>query len=197
MGTKQKNIVAFSGSPRKGGNTDTLLDILISVIKKKDIEVDKVYLGDLNISGCKECFKCQKVVSVPGCAVEDDMQPLYDKILKTETIILATPVFTWAVSALTKVFLERWYCLAKFGQQGDGYISLLEGKKAALLVTAGGDEFDGADLVVEGFKRLLEFKRMESLGQLVIASVGSRKDILRNPQIKHKVDEFGQKIISW
>ena len=52
-----------------------------------------VYLQDKKISGCTECFACQKVEDRPGCAIKDDMRELYPKMLDADCILLATPVF--------------------------------------------------------------------------------------------------------
>lgn len=108
--------------------------------------------------------------------------------MRADINLLATPVFTWSAAVPLKAFLERWYCLAKF--HDDGYTSLLNGKKAALIVTAGADEFDGADLVVEMYRRLIEFKHMESKGHLVVASVLSKEDVSENKVVKDKIETF-------
>lgn len=72
-------IAAFLGSPREGGNTDTLLDMVLAKAESQDADTEKIYLAKMDISGCRECFGCQKHQDTPGCVVQDDMQLLYDK----------------------------------------------------------------------------------------------------------------------
>jgi len=181
-------ICAFLGSPRKKGNTAHLLNWVLEEAKNAGHKTESIYLQDKTISGCIECFACQKVIDKPGCSIKDDMQELYGKILEADCILIATPVFTWSVSALTKAFLERTYCFEKFSEDGS-YISLVEGKRCSLIVTAAGDEFDGADLVVESYKRMVEFHRMKDIGHLAAANI-QRKGDLSRPGVEQAVRNF-------
>jgi len=185
-------ICAFLGSPRKQGNTYQVLDQVITHAKDLGHKTELVYLQDKKISGCTECFACQKVAGKPGCSVKDDMQELYPKMLDADCILLATPVFCWSFSGQMKAFLDRTYCLEKFA--GDNsYTSLMEGKRSGLIVTAAGDEFEGADLVVEAYRRLSEFRRMKNIGHLVVANILTAQDLSR-PDIKEAARKFAGKI---
>ena len=172
-------ICAFLGSPRKKGNTAHILNWILEEAKNNGHKVELVYLQDQKISGCRECFTCQKIVDSPGCSIKDDMQKLYPKILEADCVLIATPIFTWAVSAMAKAFLERTYCFEKFSEDGS-YISLVEGKRCGLIVTAAGDEFEGADLVVESYRRMVEFHKMKNIGHLVVANIQAEKDLLKS-----------------
>ncbi|MBU0478493.1 flavodoxin family protein [bacterium] len=185
-------ICVFLGSPRKKGNTAHVLNWLLEEAKNNGHKVELVYLQDQKISGCKECFACQKIVDRPGCSIKDDMQRLYPKILEADCILIATPVFTWSVSALTKAFLERTYCFEKFSEDGS-YISFVEDKRCGLIVTAAGDEFEGADLVVESYRRMVEFHRMKNIGHLVVANIRTKKDLLK-PNVKQAARKFASSI---
>jgi len=181
-------ICVFLGSPRKKGNTAYLLNLVMEKMENTEHQTEIIYLQDKKISGCRENFACQKVINKPGCSIKDDMQELYLKILEADCILIATPVFCWSFSAQIKLFLDRLYCLEKYAVDGS-YISLVEGKRCGLIVTAGGDEFDGADLVVESYRRMVDFHRMENIGHLVAANIQRKKDFLRS-EIKQKVKEF-------
>ena len=181
-------ICAFLGSPRKEGNTVHVLNWILEECKKNGHEVELVYLQDQKISGCRECFACQKIVGKPECSIKDDMQKLYPKIFEADCIVIASPVFCWSFSAQTKAFLDRTYCFEKFSKDGS-YISLVEGKRCGLVVTAAGDEFEGADLVVESYRRMVEFHRMKDIGHLVVANIQTKKDILK-PSIERSARKF-------
>lgn len=189
---KKIKVCAFLGSPRKKGNTYSLLQEVLEETRKLGYETELVYLADKKFSGCRECFGCQKTKDKPGCAIRDDMQELYPKIISADCIVIATPVFCWSFSALTKAFLDRTYCLDKYADDGS-YISLVEGKKCGLIVTAGGDEFDGADLVVEGYSRMVEFHRMKDIGHLVGANIQAGKRLLKS-EFKKRAKKFAREI---
>ncbi len=120
------------------------------------------------------------------------MQDMYRKIMDSDVIIFACPIFCWSYPAQMKPFLDRTYCLDKFASDGT-YVSLVEGKKCGLLATAGGDEFDGADLVVEAHQRLASFHRMKDIGHLVVANFHG-PEVLEEPYIKERIESFCQKV---
>ncbi|MCM8785701.1 MAG: flavodoxin family protein [Candidatus Omnitrophica bacterium] len=182
-------ITAFLGSPRKYGNTFQLLKIVADEIIKVGHKIEIVYLIDKNIKGCIECFECQKVKDKPNCSIKDDMQNLYEKILNSDCILFASPVFCWSFSWLMKSFLDRTYCFDKYNEDGT-YISLVEGKKSGLILTAAGDEFEGADLVVESYLRMVEYHKMIDIGRIVVCNVLSERDIFENSEIKKKIENF-------
>ena len=162
----KSGITFFLGSPRKHGNTARLLDKVSESLEGKGVKSKTIYLPDYEIEPCSECFACQKTTKKPGCKIKDDMQKMYDKILASDVIVFAAPIFFWSYAAQIKPFIDRLFCLGKY--EVEPMIFLLKGKKCALVITAGGDEFDGADLVVEGFDRMAEFYQMRNLGHLVI-----------------------------
>ena len=87
-------VLAVVGSPRKGGNTDVLIDQMISGAARAGAEVEKIYLNDMKITPCQACMSCKKK---PGCVIKDDMQGLYPKIMAAEGLLFGTPVYWWTV----------------------------------------------------------------------------------------------------
>ncbi|HOK57050.1 MAG TPA: flavodoxin family protein [bacterium] len=182
-------ILSFLGSPRKDGNTAKVLGIVLEELNKNGHETEEIYLIDKKISGCIECYECQKIKDKPNCSIKDDMQELYEKILSSDCILITTPVFCWSFSWLIKSFIDRTFCFGKYNEDGT-YISLVENKKCGLIITAAGDEFEGADLVVESYSRMVEYHKMEDIGRIVICNVLSEKDIIDNPEVKRKIKNF-------
>ena len=106
------NILAIIGSPRKGKATDTLVDKAIEGVKAKhpDSIVTKINLVDYNIQYCKNCLTCRDAdTSKPlsKCIINDDMTQIYEEILKSDALILGTPVHSGYATALMMIFLER------------------------------------------------------------------------------------------
>ncbi len=189
----KQGITFFLGSPRKHGNTARLLEKLCGSLEEKGFKPKTVFLPDYEIKPCSECFACQKKKKKPGCKIKDDMQKMYEKVLAAEVIVFAVPVFFWSYAAQIKPFIDRLFCLGKY--EIEPMVSLLEGRKCALVITAGGDESDGADLVVEGFTRMAEFYRMKNLGHLVIGGY-TGQDMLGRKEVAAKIAAFADKLVS-
>jgi multimeric flavodoxin WrbA len=185
-------ITFFLGSPRKHGNTARLLDKVSESLEGKGVKSKTVFLPDYEIEPCSECFTCQKTAKKPGCKIKDDMQKMYEKILASDVIVFAAPIFFWSYAAQIKPFIDRLFCLGKY--ESEPILSLVNGKKCALVLTAGGDEFDGADLVVEGFSRMAEFSQMRNLGHLVIGGYTGH-DVLTQKAIAAKIAIFADKLV--
>lgn len=105
-------VLAIVGSPRKGKATDTLVDKAIEGVRAQDLEcnVTKIHLADHDIHYCRNCLACRDAVTegpIARCVIRDDMDPIYDEILKADALILGTPVHAGYPPALMTTFLER------------------------------------------------------------------------------------------
>lgn len=151
-------VLALMGSPRKGGNTALLLERYLDGLKQtnKDADINKVCLNDMDIHGCNACDACENIQR-GQCVIRDDMQKLYPLFMEADMVIYATPVYWWSVTAQMKAFMDRCYALGKV--KGS-----FEGKKAALLMTYGGElPNKGPELVRETFEEICEYKEMNLL----------------------------------
>ena len=90
-------IVGIMGSPRKKGNTDTLLNVAIEEAQKNGVEFSKITLIDKTIAHCNGCQKC---LETGKCVIRDDMQQIYEAMLNSEGILWATPVYSWSMSRI-------------------------------------------------------------------------------------------------
>jgi multimeric flavodoxin WrbA len=100
-------IVGILGSPRKGGASARLLDILAKEIKvlMPQAEVEQVCLADMKISQCTGCDVCLKA----DCPLDkdDDYPRIVTKLLAADAIIVASPVYFFNVPGLLKAFIDR------------------------------------------------------------------------------------------
>jgi len=187
-------ILALQGSPRRDGNTEAVLDIVLEAAGQAGAETEVVRLAGLEgISGCRECFACQQKPDEPGCAIEDDLQNVLAKAIASDAVVWATPVFCWSPAWLTKIAMDRFYCMFKFKDDGQ-FDSLVEGRKVAAVITAGGGEGDGADLVKETCRRLAEFSKGKWLGALVAANVANPEAIRADADLRERAREFGRRL---
>jgi multimeric flavodoxin WrbA len=189
-------ILAIQGSPRPEGNTQAVLDIALDAATEAGGTVEVIQLAEYqDLAGCIECFACQQTPDAPGCVVEDDMQEVLAKVIQADVIVLATPVFCWAPTWYLKMVLDRFYCLFKFESETE-IRCLLEGRKMAAVISAGGDENDGADLVLDMCQRMAKFSKTEWLGALVAANVKSPDAIRADSALVERAREFGKKLAS-
>ena len=100
-------ITVIQGSPRKSGNTATLVNSTMERLGAAAPAVDTAYLHGLDVAPCNGCMACHKTADAPGCVIGDDMQPLFEKLLNSDCIVLASPVYCYSVSAQMKAFLDR------------------------------------------------------------------------------------------
>ncbi len=106
------NLLAIIGSPRKGKATDSLVDKAIEgvLMKNSDASFKKIYLSDYEIKYCKDCLTCWKSDTegpVAKCVISDDMDNINQDILKSDLLIMGTPIHMGYASALMMTFLER------------------------------------------------------------------------------------------
>ncbi len=187
-------ILAIQGSPRDEGNTQTVLDVVLTAARSAGADIELVHVFSLrDLSGCMECFSCQRTSDGPGCPLDDDMQGLFVQALRADVIVWATPVFCWTVAWPLKMVMDRFYCMFKF-EGADRYHCLLEGKKMAAVITAGGGEKDGADLVDETLRRMAHFSRSRSYASFIATHVRSPESILADHDLIERAKAFGRQL---
>ena len=121
-------VIAFQGSPRKGGNCDILVDEILFSAKDNGAETVKYFLDDLNVEPCHACEHCGEDVD---CKVNDDGAKLIREMLDADAFIFSSPIYYGQMSAQLKTFTDRFYSVSRNPQKS------FEGKKAILIFTHG------------------------------------------------------------
>jgi multimeric flavodoxin WrbA len=101
-------VLGISCSPRKGGNTEILINEALAGAKEEGADIELLKIHEMKIAPCDGCTTCQQSGE---CRIKDDMQKVYPKLLAADGIILGSPVYFWSVSAQTKIFMDRTYAL--------------------------------------------------------------------------------------
>ena len=99
------NIIVLSGSPRKGGNTDLLVDAFVKGAEKNN-DVEVVSVADYKVNPCIGCNSCFDKEG-HDCFQQDDMQAVYDKLKCADVIVVASSVYFYGVSAQLKAIIDR------------------------------------------------------------------------------------------
>lgn len=102
----RKRALGIVGSPRRGGNTETLVDEVLRGAEEAGALVEKVILTKLDIAPCRACDVCRKTGE---CVQRDDMAALLEQMQRSQAWVLGTPVYWWGPTAQFKAFLDRWY----------------------------------------------------------------------------------------
>jgi multimeric flavodoxin WrbA len=175
-------ILTILGSPRKHGNTATVFIKFENLISKLH-EVERMNLTDYSVNGCLGCNKCMEFQDECGCIQKDNAESIFCKMMDSDLIIYATPLYVWDFSSQMKTLIDRQYCLVKWN--GSEFTNhLLEGKKSALLVTCAGSEEENADLIKIIYSRAMEYAKISVIGKYVVPYSG----------LPGQIDKIGSKI---
>jgi multimeric flavodoxin WrbA len=143
--------LAINGSPRKGGNTQTLLETVLGELKSAGWQTEFAKVGGTAIRGCIACGKCFENQD-NACAVkEDGFNPIFTKMLAADALILGSPTYFAAVSADLKALMER----AGYVAHANGHV--FSGKIGAAVVAA---RRGGAIHVYDSINHLFQMSRM-------------------------------------
>lgn len=173
-------ILAIYGSPRRKGNTALLLKQAVRGARDAHATVEEIVLRDLKISPCLEIYGCRET---GRCVIQDDFQPLYDKLLGCQGLLLASPIFFYTVSAITKSMMDRcqslwvkryWIEKTPFGKK--------EFSRKGLFISVGATKgkrlFEGVQLTVRYFFDTLD---MELWKCLLYKGLDFEGDVLEHP----------------
>jgi len=188
----KKTVLALAGSPTKGGSTDTLLDQVLRGAREKGARVEKLYLCDLEINPCHAHGCCDET---GVCTIDDDMKVIYKKLLNSDVIILAAPIYFMGLPAQAKAMIDRCQSLwvarfklkRKVGKAG----------RRGFFISAGGKTypylFNGAVATVKSFFKTIGVKYT---GDLLFLKIDKKEDILAHPTAMKDAFEAGKKLAS-
>jgi multimeric flavodoxin WrbA len=161
-------IVAISGSPRKKGNTAKVLAFLDKFTGDKH-ELDIIEMASHQLHGCLGCYACMKNDREPACIQKDDAIQIFERMMQSDLIVYASPLYWWGFSSQIKTLIDRHLCMIK-GVGTPNFKSLLDGKKVALLVTCDGPKENNADYIQGEFKRVGDYCKCKVIGKYIVPS---------------------------
>ncbi len=184
-----EQLLVLIGSPRKQGNSATLAAEAAAQARQLGANVDTVFLHDLRITPCDGCGRCRRSID-DDCVIEDDMTLLYRKLRAASAILIATPIYSYAFTAQTKLLLDRLYAL------GSSNGNALSGKRYGFVVVYGGSNpFDsGAATAMRCFHDT--FARKASWMRMVHGSASAVGDAAKDVDLLVQARELGQDLVS-
>ena len=134
-------VIGINASPRKGANTQTLVEAVLSGAAEKGAQTRLVSLRELSINGCIGCEGCKKKLG--HCVQKDDLTPLLQEMTGYDAVVLGTPVYWYHVAAQFKMLTDRFYAYLEYTENPDSgqaeINSAFPAGKTFLLVISRGD----------------------------------------------------------
>ena len=99
-------VIGFVASPRKSGNTATVVNKILEGAHEAGAETQVHYASELDINACKGCLGC---VQSDKCVINDDMQKIYNALKTADALVLGSPVYMGQMSGQAKIFTDRLF----------------------------------------------------------------------------------------
>ncbi len=188
--TETKQVLVILGSPRRMGNSSTLAARISRGAKSAGAEVETLFLQDLKISPCRGCDTYQKHDS-KGCAIKDDMQEIYPKLIKADAWVIASPVYWFTMSAQTKIFMDRCYALLAYAKNP------FAGKRIAIAMSYGDVDpvKSGCVNALRTFQDAYSYTRSKIVG-MVYGSAMKAGEIENNEALMREAEKLGKLLVS-
>jgi multimeric flavodoxin WrbA len=192
-------VLAFAGSPRRGGNSETLLDWVLDAMREEPgVEIEKIHLDEANVNPCRGCNACEVLNK---CVQRDGMDVLHDKIISCHILILAAPIFCMGINAQSKALVDRFQVFRsrKYVLKLPVVPQELKGKRQGIFLSTAGQDwdyvFDGAKPTVKCFFHVVEIKDRDII-YLMVKGVDEKGAILSHPTAKHDAEKMAKNVIT-
>jgi len=129
------HIIAFNGSPRKSGNTSTLIKMVLEGAESTGADTTEVQLHHINMKGCMGCLSCNEKHGV--CAQKDDLSPHLEAMKACDGVVFGAPIYMYRISGQMKLLVDRFYSFYIPRDDGGYQSAVPPGKKFALIISQG------------------------------------------------------------
>ncbi|GBD98983.1 iron-sulfur flavoprotein [bacterium BMS3Abin07] len=187
-------VIAFHGSPRKGGNSELLLNETVRGVEEMGHTVTIFRPGEMDISPCTNCGGCNETGE---CIIKDDMEEVYKAIREGDRFIVSSPLFFFALTAQIKALIDRcqafWcekYLLRRPIPAGP------HGRRGLLLLVGGMKReigFKCGDATATAFFRTISVSKHKVLSYRQIDAAGAIK---KHPTALGDAFEEGKRLVS-
>lgn len=135
-----KKVLIISASPRRGGNSDLLCDQFKQGVQESGHSVEKIFLKDKTVNYCTGCGICYN--KEKACPQKDDMKELLNKMIDSDVIVMATPVYFYTMNAQMKTLIDR--TCSRYTE--------INNKEFYFIVAAADDSRAAMERTIEGFR---------------------------------------------
>jgi multimeric flavodoxin WrbA len=192
-------VLAIAGSPRRHGNSETLLDWVTEEMRKgKDVEVEKVTLDEADVRPCKGCNACE---ILNECVQRDGMDVLGPKITSCHVMVVSAPIFCMGINAQTKAMIDRFQVFRsrKYVLKLPVVAPGLKGKRLGVFLSTAGQDwghvFDGAIPTVKCMFHVVDIPDRD-IHYLMVNNVDEKGAILFHPTAKNDAEKLARDVIA-
>ncbi|RXE56896.1 NADPH-dependent FMN reductase [Methanoculleus taiwanensis] len=194
----QIKVLAFATSPRRHGNSETLLDwVLESMGAEEDVEIDKIALTDVDLNPCHGCNACERLNK---CVQRDYMDVIHDRIIEADIIVLASPIYCMGLASQAKALIDRTQVF-----RSRKYVLKLpivppekKGKRIGIFLSTAGQDwdyvFDAAIPSVKCFFNVIEVRNRD-IEYLMVNNVDEKGAIEGHPTAREDAGRLGKDIV--
>ncbi len=184
-------VIGIAGSPRRAGNSTTLMKAALAGAAGAGAETDIVYLNDLTFRGCQGCEPC---TPDGRCRVRDALTPVFAALKLADVWVLASPIYFDGVSGQMKTFFDR--CLWLTNERGQRKARLNGKRRAAVIVTYEAGPSEGYRKAAQTLANYLgwmgEFGTVEVMSE---ANLGPSDAAKERPDLLEKATGMGQELV--
>jgi multimeric flavodoxin WrbA len=192
-------VLAFAGSPRRHGNSETMLDwVLGSMVEDKDVTIEKIVLSEANVHPCGGCNACEKLNK---CIQRDGMDAIHDKLLAADIIMLSSPIFCMGIASQPKALIDRAQVF-----RSRKYVLKLpivpperKGKRLGIFLASAGQNwdhvFDAAVPSVKCFFHVIEVKDAD-ISYLMVNGVDEKGAVDKHPTARAVAAKLGKTVVT-
>jgi multimeric flavodoxin WrbA len=184
-------VIGISGSPRRGGNTETLLREVLRGAEEAEAETRLFILSRMRISPCLHCDGC---LAEGECVVKDDMWLIYPEIERLDALVLASPIFFYGVTAQAKAMIDR--CQAFWNRKYILKRKIAARQRKGVFISTGGtrfpDLFDHAKATVKNFFLTIDVKYW---AELLFPGVDRKGEIKEHPTALKNAYLLGKRLV--
>ncbi len=187
-------VMGIAGSPRRGGNTDILLEQSLEGARSGGAETETIVISDLDISPCLHCDGC---LEEGRCVINDDMQSVYTKLREADRIILASPMFFMGLTAQTKALIDRCQALWVIKYVLKQPLTMnSDGERKGLFLSVGGtgykENFDSPRPILKSWMAVIDVKYT---GELTYSKIDEKGAVKDHPTALRDAFEAGKKLV--
>jgi multimeric flavodoxin WrbA len=187
------DVLGIASSPRKNGNSETLLDACLKGAAEAGASHEKIRICELKISPCLNCGGCEETGK---CVIDDDMQALFKNFSDSPILIVSAPVFFMGLPAQLKAAVDRcqsiWvrkYLLHRRMPNPDA--------RRALFIQIGGMKkekvFEGGLVTIASFFATLDYGFHE---KLLLNDIDAKGDVNLHPTALAQAQQMGLDIVA-
>lgn len=182
-------VLAINGSPRKNGNTATLIEKSLEGAAKAGAETLKLDICRLDISPVRE--EEYYDITEQGLSVrKDDIYAIFEGIKRADAVILGSPIFFGSITAQLKAMIDRFQCawVSKNIRKKDFFAGRKKGAFICVQASDRKDFFDNAVFIVRHFFATVNADYSE---ELLCAGLESKDAVSNEPGYLEKAFELG------